>query len=258
MLTARDAIPDRVRGLDSGADDYLVKPFSLEELLARVRALLRRTEPVSRNRLSFADLTVDLDSHEVRRGDPPDRADQHRVRPAGDLRAAPAASVEPRNAAGDGVGHGLTTDSHVVEVYVGYLRQKLEAGGEAAPDRHGARRRLCAARDAGMRRPAPTRRILLPIRARLAIWYSLCSAVVLILFSLLVYNTYQQSLAAGRSVAARPRGRQVAAQSRVAVDPLPRRARAERGPAGAAEPRPASDILCKSCDMDGSHCASFG
>src|SRR2546423_3016419 len=69
MLTARDALNDRVEGLDAGADDYLVKPFELEELLARVRALLRRAAPPeSRETLSFADLSLDLGMLEARRG----------------------------------------------------------------------------------------------------------------------------------------------------------------------------------------------
>jgi len=69
MLTARDAISDRVNGLDAGADDYLVKPFAYDELLARVRALLRRREPVGRELLRCADLVMDVAAHEVRRGD---------------------------------------------------------------------------------------------------------------------------------------------------------------------------------------------
>ena len=69
MLTARDAISDRVAGLDAGADDYVVKPFAYDELLARVRALLRRREPGGRERLQCADLVMDVGAHEVRRGD---------------------------------------------------------------------------------------------------------------------------------------------------------------------------------------------
>ncbi|HEX4744377.1 MAG TPA: response regulator transcription factor [Candidatus Limnocylindria bacterium] len=68
MLTARDAISDRVAGLDAGADDYLVKPFAHDELLARVRALLRRREPAGREILRCADLVMDVAAHEVRRG----------------------------------------------------------------------------------------------------------------------------------------------------------------------------------------------
>ena len=67
MLTARDAISDRVAGLDAGADDYLVKPFAYDELLARVRALLRRREPSGREVLHCADLVMDVSAHEVRR-----------------------------------------------------------------------------------------------------------------------------------------------------------------------------------------------
>ena len=69
MLTARDAISDRVAGLDAGADDYLVKPFAHDELLARVRALLRRREPAGRELLRCADLVMDVAAHEVRRGE---------------------------------------------------------------------------------------------------------------------------------------------------------------------------------------------
>lgn len=68
MLTARDAVSDRVDGLDAGADDYLVKPFAYDELLARVRALLRRREPGGREILHCADLVMDVSAHQVRRG----------------------------------------------------------------------------------------------------------------------------------------------------------------------------------------------
>ena len=69
MLTARDAVSDRVTGLDAGADDYLVKPFAYDELLARVRALLRRREAAARDVLRCGDLFMDVAAHEVRRGD---------------------------------------------------------------------------------------------------------------------------------------------------------------------------------------------
>jgi two-component system response regulator MprA len=130
LLTARDAVEDRVKGLDSGADDYLVKPFSLEELLARVRALLRRTEPVSRNRLSFSDLTVDLDSHEVRRGDRLIDLTSTEFDLLVTFARHPRQVLSRETLLDTVWGMDMTTDSHVVEVYVGYLRQKLEAGGE--------------------------------------------------------------------------------------------------------------------------------
>ena len=71
MLTARDAVQDGVDGLDAGADDYVVKPFALDELLARLRALLRRTNGGVEGTLSYADLTLDPATREVRRGDRP-------------------------------------------------------------------------------------------------------------------------------------------------------------------------------------------
>ena len=69
FLTARDALEDRVKGLDLGADDYLVKPFHFEELMARIRVMLRRNQGSVSNRLALADLTLDCDTHEVRRGE---------------------------------------------------------------------------------------------------------------------------------------------------------------------------------------------
>jgi two-component system, OmpR family, response regulator MprA len=69
VLTARGTVSDRIAGLDSGADDYMVKPFSIDELLARVRALLRRKQPVEEPELRFGDIVMDTRSHEVKRGD---------------------------------------------------------------------------------------------------------------------------------------------------------------------------------------------
>jgi two-component system response regulator MprA len=131
MLTAKDEIPDRVRGLDAGADDYLVKPFALEEVQARIRALLRRREPEpSKQTLQFADLTVDTAAREVRRGDR-----------LVDLTAKEYELLmlflrNPRQVLNREVllervwGFNFEAETHVLEVYVGYLRQKLEAAGE--------------------------------------------------------------------------------------------------------------------------------
>ncbi len=130
MLTARDGVPDRVRGLDTGADDYLVKPFALDELLARVRALLRRTEPASRNRLHFSDLEIDLDSHEVRRGERLIELTSTEFELLVTFMRHPRQVLSRDNLLDTVWGLDPTTDTHVVEVYIGYLRQKLEAEGE--------------------------------------------------------------------------------------------------------------------------------
>ena len=145
MLTARDAVSDRVAGLDAGADDYLVKPFALEELLARVRALLRRTvngDP--HGVLRFADVSLDPATREVRRGDAGGRADADRVPPARAVPPQPAAGA-PRAVIFERVwGYDFGPRSNSLEVYVGYLRRKLEAGGENRAPADRARSRLRA------------------------------------------------------------------------------------------------------------------
>jgi two-component system response regulator MprA len=135
MLTARAAVKDRVEGLDAGADDYLVKPFALDELLARIRALGRRGEDggaaKGRGTLRFMDITVDRDAMECRRGDrliPLTRTEYSLL----ELFMANARKVLPRDVIFDRVwGYDFGPDSNSLDVYVGYLRRKLEQDGGA-------------------------------------------------------------------------------------------------------------------------------
>jgi two-component system, OmpR family, response regulator MprA len=130
MLTAKDRVPDRVAGLDAGADDYLIKPFAFDELLARIRALLRRARPLEAETLSFADLTLDPRTREVQR-------QQRSV----DLTTKEFDLLEyflrhPRQVLSrdqifDGVwGSDFLGGSNVIDVHVMRLREKLETGGE--------------------------------------------------------------------------------------------------------------------------------
>jgi two-component system response regulator MprA len=130
LLTARDAVGDRVEGLDAGADDYLVKPFALEELLARLRALLRRTTPTSPEVLRFADLTLDLGTLEAHRGDRPIELTMTEVNLL-ELMMRNPRQVLPRALIYERVwGYDFSHTSNSLEVYIGYLRRKTEAGGE--------------------------------------------------------------------------------------------------------------------------------
>jgi two-component system, OmpR family, response regulator MprA len=129
MLTARDAIDDRVAGLDAGADDYLVKPFALRELLARLRALLRRVETPAQ-RLTFAGLTLDPSSRDVRRGER--RIELTRTEHTLlELFLEHPRQVMTRSQIFERVwGYDFGATSNALGVYVGYLRRKTEAGGE--------------------------------------------------------------------------------------------------------------------------------
>jgi two-component system, OmpR family, response regulator MprA len=130
LLTARDAVGDRVEGLDAGADDYLPKPFALEELLARLRALLRRADAAPAELLRFADLTYDVGSMEARRGGRRfelTTTEAHLL----ELFMRNPRQVLPRPLIYERVwGYDFSHTSNALDVYVGYLRRKTEADGE--------------------------------------------------------------------------------------------------------------------------------
>jgi two-component system, OmpR family, response regulator MprA len=130
MLTARDEIENRVAGLDAGADDYVTKPFALEELVARVRALLRRTSVGAHELLRFADLELDLGTREVRRGS--DLIELTRTEFALlELFMTNPRQVLTRSIIFERVwGYDFGFASNSLDVYIGYLRRKTEAGGK--------------------------------------------------------------------------------------------------------------------------------
>jgi two-component system response regulator MprA len=131
MLTARDQVADRVEGLEAGADDYLVKPFALEELIARVRALLRRLGPDDgATKLTFADLELDTGTREVRRGDTELRLTRTEFALL-ELFLRNPRQVLTRSVIFDRVwGYDFGYGSNSLDVYISYLRKKTEAGGK--------------------------------------------------------------------------------------------------------------------------------
>ncbi len=130
MLTARDAVDDRVHGLDAGADDYLVKPFALAELLARLRALLRRRAGDEGEALRFGDLSLDLSSREARRGDRSFSLTRIEFDLL-ELFLRHPRQVLTREVILDRVwGYHFDSGTNSLAVYVGYLRRKTEAGDE--------------------------------------------------------------------------------------------------------------------------------
>ncbi|MFC5994295.1 response regulator transcription factor [Pseudonocardia hispaniensis] len=138
VLTARDAVSDRVAGLDAGADDYLPKPFALEELLARLRALLRRRSPEAGSAtaagavkpLVFADLSLNPDTREVRRGDRAIRLTRTEFSLLELLLAHPRRVLTRAQILEQVWGYDFPTTGNALEVYIGYLRRKTEAEGE--------------------------------------------------------------------------------------------------------------------------------
>jgi two-component system, OmpR family, response regulator MprA len=130
MLTAREQVTDRVAGLDAGADDYVVKPFALEELFARIRALLRR-DGAPGGALQFSDVTLDPATHEVRRGERAIELTRTEFNLL-ELFLRNPRQVLTRSLIFERVwGYDFGFSSNSLDVYIGYLRRKLEAGGES-------------------------------------------------------------------------------------------------------------------------------
>ncbi|HEU0027916.1 MAG TPA: response regulator transcription factor [Ktedonobacterales bacterium] len=130
MITARDAVTDRVKGLDTGADDFLVKPVQLVELMARVRALLRRRNPEQSEVLRFADIELDTGTRMAHRGQREIELSTTEYELLALFMRRPR-QVLTRDIIMERVwGYDFGGESNVLEVYVGYLRAKLEAGGE--------------------------------------------------------------------------------------------------------------------------------
>jgi two-component system response regulator MprA len=133
VLTARDTVGDRVEGLDAGADDYLTKPFALEELLARLRALLRRVQPDGDDPaevLTFSDLSMDVGTREVRRGDRLIELTRTEFALLEMFLRRPRRVLERAFILEEVWGFDFPTTANSLEVYVGYLRRKTEATGE--------------------------------------------------------------------------------------------------------------------------------
>ncbi|MFE3997920.1 response regulator transcription factor [Nocardioides sp. YIM B13467] len=133
VLTARDAVGDRVDGLDAGADDYLTKPFALEELLARLRALLRRAAPVGEDdeeTLHFADLSMNTTTREVTRGERSIELTRTEFTLLEMFLRRPRRVLDRSFILEEVWGYDFPTTANSLEVYVGYLRRKTEAEGE--------------------------------------------------------------------------------------------------------------------------------
>jgi two-component system response regulator MprA len=131
MLTARDAIENRVEGLESGADDYLVKPFAPAELVARVHALLRRVEAKPENQsVSYAGISLDPSTREAKRGDTNLNLTVTEFNLLHLLLRHPRQVLERRQILNDVWGYDFGGDDNVLEIYIGYLRKKLEADGQ--------------------------------------------------------------------------------------------------------------------------------
>jgi two-component system response regulator MprA len=130
MLTAKDTVSDRVQGLDAGADDYMVKPFSLDELLARIRALLRRAQPSRPKVMRFQDLSLDTGTRQAT------RADRSISLTAKEYELLELFMRHPRQVLTRDVifdhvwDYDFGGESNIIEVYIRYLRQKLESEGE--------------------------------------------------------------------------------------------------------------------------------
>ena len=133
VLTARDAVGDRVEGLDAGADDYLTKPFALQELLARLRALLRRVVPhedVPEETLTFSDLSMNVATREVTRGDRSMELTRTEFTLLEMFLRRPRRVLERAFILEEVWGYDFGTTANSLEVYVGYLRRKTEAEDE--------------------------------------------------------------------------------------------------------------------------------
>lgn len=130
MLTARDAVDSRVQGLDSGADDYLVKPFERQELLARLRALLRRRPPRGSRSYVVSDLVLNPDTHEVKRGDRVVELTQREFELLEYLLRNERIVVPRQRLLEEVWGYDPFATTNTIEVFVSNLRRKLEAGGE--------------------------------------------------------------------------------------------------------------------------------
>ena len=135
VLTARDSVGDRVEGLDAGADDYLTKPFALEELLARLRALLRRAAPLATDDLSaeelgFSDLSLNPVTREVRRGPREIELTRTEFALLEMFMRRPRRVLDRSFILEEVWGYDFPTTANSLEVYVGYLRRKTEADGE--------------------------------------------------------------------------------------------------------------------------------
>ena len=138
VLTARDGVSDRVAGLDAGADDYLPKPFALEELLARVRSLVRRASADSiaaeapvESKLSFEDLELDADTREVRRGGRAISLTRTEFALLQLLMENPRKVLSRSKILEEVWGYDFPTSGNALEVYIGYLRKKTEGEGDA-------------------------------------------------------------------------------------------------------------------------------
>ncbi|HEV3070894.1 MAG TPA: response regulator transcription factor [Solirubrobacteraceae bacterium] len=130
ILTARDAVESRVEGLDSGADDYLVKPFERQELLARMRALLRRRPPRGSAPLRVGDLTLNPDTHEVIRGERDVDFTQREFELLEYLMRNERIVISRQQLLDEVWGYDPFSTTNTIEVFISNLRRKLEAGGE--------------------------------------------------------------------------------------------------------------------------------